>query len=105
MDKGWLSIGLCNLLTLIILGQVVHGLEHQTGLNSIEALHRAEQSLSTLCTEQGLPAKGMTLQEATAPQSQHESWRFDFRSPSTEKLLSIEVDEQGHVFATSARRG
>ncbi len=105
MDKGWVSIGLCNCLTLMTLGHVFQGLDRQSGLNSIEALHRAEQSLRVICEEQGLPAKGMTLQEATAPQDQHSVWRFDFRSPSSEKLLSIEVDEQGHAHAAKRIKG
>lgn len=105
MYKDWLSIGICSCLAVVIMGQVYQGLDQQGGLNSVEALNRAEQSINKICAQQGVSAKGMTLVDATAPGQSNSAWRFDFRSASRDGLLTIEVDEQGHARALRVRQG
>jgi hypothetical protein len=105
MYKDWLSVAVCSCLAGVIMSHVFQGLDQQAGLNSTEALNRAEQSIGEICAQQGVSAKGMTLVDATAPGQAHAAWRFDFKSSSQNGLLTVEVDDHGRARAASVKQG
>lgn len=97
MYKAWISLGACFGLAWMIMVHVFNALEQQPGLDSQQALYRAEQSLSQICQKHGFSAKGIRLVDETPPASGQTVWRFEFNTADRDKFVAIEVDGQGQV--------
>jgi hypothetical protein len=103
MYKAWVSIGACAGLALLIMCHVFHGLGERVGLDSQQALERAETSLDSICRHHGFSARGMRLISEAAPESGQATWRFDFNTGSLAHPISITVDARGTVREISRR--
>ena len=105
MFKAWTYMVACLGLAGVIMSQTFQMLDTQSGLNSQDALRRAEQSLLAICAARGLSAGKMILSDEIAPSQAHDAWQFAFRSSTENVSLLLEVDEQGGVQVVSGQSG
>jgi len=97
MSKAWISTVVCGSLAVFTGLHVFNVLDAQKGLDSQQALYRAEQSLSEICWRHGIPAQGLRLIEEIAPEQGQTTWHFVFKNPSQKSVVSIDVDGQGQT--------